>query len=119
MRVVYYKFPQGGLPENVVVLETPSDECEIALLVSKEDRERPLFYIATDDDGSIHVETGAGGYLEEPMFIEYEDGFEAVIHAPNKDDAYSWGTFFYDRLTKFALERQSEESGVLNDIAPE
>lgn len=111
MRVVYYKFPQGGLPENVVVFETPTEECEIALMVSKEDRELPLFYV-TAEDGVVRVEEGAGGYLEEAMFVQYEDGFEAVIHARNAGDAHSWGKFFYDRLTKFTLERQSEESGV-------
>ena len=101
-RVVFYKLPSESFGEDVMVLEVPHGECEVALLLSKDELGLPLFDVEAT---SVHV--SAVKSEGELFFSRYTDGFEATIPARNQNEAYDWARRFYERLEAFDNREES------------
>lgn len=105
MRIVYYKLPLA-FGEEVLVMQEPFYECEVAFLMSKEERREPLFRVNLD--GDIATVTPASDE-DEPFILRHIDGLAGVIPAENQAEARAWALWAFKKMRAFDEKRDTHD----------
>lgn len=85
MRIVYHIYPQEYGDYNIVVSETPIvRDCEVALLIDKDDKGKPYFDV-TLEEGALYVEPSE---VQHPaLWITDDQNISMVVPLRNVNEA--------------------------------